>query len=218
MFENNCKSNYDIENLSIGNCKLGAYATQDIIDIFEEFGYIKEEDLDDYFKGLYFEFENKLTLEEFTRRCKRNTLRSLRYKEFINNEIKFCPKCKQLKPLSSFQNMTSSVDGKQYNCRRCRSFYSKKYIEENREELNKKKREYIKQNKDKQRLYEKRYIQKNRDKIRKKVARANLRKFLQKEEIEIPNMSTLNHIVSFKYKHNIRMWKDAYYEYRKVNN
>lgn len=54
---------------------------------------------------------------------------------------KYCNDCESIKPLEQFGNSKASKDGKRSQCKICNCNRAKKYVQENNEEVNKKKRE-----------------------------------------------------------------------------
>lgn len=117
----------------IGTSKLGAYSMEDTLEIFEKEGYVKYKDLDQYFKDCYFDFENKLSEKEFIEKSKKNIMRSLKYRQFINNEVKMCCICKKPKPLKSFYD---KGEDKRHECISCCIEGAKKWNKTNRERKN----------------------------------------------------------------------------------
>ena len=117
----------------IGTSKLGAYSMEDTLEIFEKEGYVKYKDLDQYFKDCYFDFENKLSEKEFVEKSKKNIMRSLKYRQFINNEVKMCCICKKVKPLKSFYD---KGEDKRHECISCCIEVAKKWNKTNRERKN----------------------------------------------------------------------------------
>ena len=80
--------------------------------------------------------------------------------------MKTCYKCKIKKTLDEFYNLSSSKDGKQYNCKECR----KKEYKKNKKKINKEyQKEYSKQwrikNKEKIKQKKKIYYKNNKEKI-----------------------------------------------------
>ena len=177
----------------IGTSKLGAYSMEDTLEIFEKEGYVKYKDLDQYFKDCYFEFENKLSKKEFIEKSKKNIMRSLKYRQFINNEVKMCCICKQPKPLKSFYD---KGEDKRHECINCCIDIAKKWNKANRERKNEINSNYRARDKERYNLAKRRYALKSflkskgyRESI---LTRAKLEKLLSfKDENNIGRYETL---------------------------
>lgn len=162
----------------IGTSKLGAYSMEDTLEIFEKEGYVKYKDLDQYFKDCYFDFENKLSEKEFIEKSKKNIMRSLKYRQFINNEVKMCAYCKKIKPLSSFYSNSSGRDGKRSYCKCCAVDDRLEWAKSNRQYINQYMREYYKKNKENRREANQLWVDKNRNRSIFLKKRWRLKNFL----------------------------------------
>ena len=194
----------------IGTSKLGAYSMEDTLEIFEKEGYVKYKDLDQYFKDCYFDFENKLSEKEFVEKSKKNILKSSKYKQFMNNEVKMCNKCKNVKPLKSFQSDDRYLFGVIDTCKVCKKKYIKEYrkTESGKKSFQKTKKKVVEKYKKENAEYARKYREKNRNITTRTVTRCRLRKFLKekgykedtltRQKIDILlNLKTENNI--FKY-------------------
>ena len=162
----------------IGTSKLGAYSMEDTLEIFEREGYVKYKDLDQYFKDCYFDFENKLSEKEFIEKSKKNIMRSKKYKQFINNEVKMCAYCKKIKPLSSFYDNSSNRNGKRSYCKHCAVDDRLEWAKSNRQYINQYMREYYKKNKENRREANQLWVDKNRNRSIFLKKRWRLKNFL----------------------------------------
>ncbi len=113
--------------------------------------------------------------------------------------MKTCYKCKIEKPLDDFYNLSSSKDGKQYNCKECR----RKEYQKNREKNNK----YYEKNKQKKKEYQKQYREKNKQKIKiyyknnkEKINKAKRSKYNKEYLFKIRCLLTNRTAISFKRK------------------
>lgn len=70
---------------------------------------------------------------------------------------KFCPKCKENKPMSDFGSSSKSTDGHRCRCRKCESVASLKYYHNNRSKCAATHQKWVDNNKDSIRLYSKKY-------------------------------------------------------------
>ena len=184
----------------IGTSKLGAYSMEDTLEIFEREGYVKYKDLDQYFKDCYFDFENKLSEKEFIEKCKKNILRSQKYKQFINNEVKMCSKCGKVKPLKSYTSKKNCLFGVNYMCRSCENEYRREYGKTERgKEVNRKKNiNYERNHKDKCKENRRRYKKNNKHKVNAVQNRSRMKKYLKSIGILIEDKEKLDLLVSLK--------------------
>ena len=73
-------------------------------------------------------------------------------------ETKKCSKCKEVKSVSEFNKYKSAKDGLQYKCKLC----VKKYHQQHRERINKRKKQYREQNKEQIKQYQKQWRKQNK--------------------------------------------------------
>ena len=202
----------------IGTSKLGAYSMEDTLEIFEREGYVKYKDLDQYFKDCYFDFENKLSEKEFIEKSKKNIMRSLKYREFINNEVKMCCICKKIKPLSSFYD--NGEYGKRHECILCNHEYSKKWNQGNKDKKKKYNSDYW--NRNKKELLKKRgqWARDNKAKYNMSKRRANLKKFLIEKGYDKDALIArkLNIMIELKDKHKIKKYETVLEKFGSVLN
>ena len=202
--------------------RLGAYEADVTIEIFEECGYVKYKDLDKFFNNCYFDFETKLTREKFIKISKENLMKHPKYKEFMNNEVKMCSKCFNIKPLSSFTNRQKSIDGKHHYCNCCKREYEKnlyntneklriahynrckKCAKNNPERVKKAKEKWYQSNKVIKKKVNKRYL------MRKNIKKLGNNKEFTKDE--------LDRLVNLKEEHNIRTYKEFFTRFEGVIN
>lgn len=189
--------------------RLGAYEADVTIEIFEECGYIRYKDLDQFFDDCYFDFETKLTREKFIKISKDNLMKHPKYKEFMNNEVKMCSKCKKLKPLSSFASNKISNDGKGSYCGCCDNEYRKEYrkTEKGKEVTRKKNENYRANHKDKCIENQRRYREKNREKLRMEQAVIRMRKYLENIGILIKDKEKLEVLANLKIESGINKYE-----------
>lgn len=202
----------------IGTSKLGAYSMEDTLEIFEKEGYIKYKDLDQYFKDCYFDFENKLSEKEFVEKSKKNIMRSLKYRQFINNEVKMCCICKKIKPLDSFYY--NEKYGKRHECILCNFEYSKKWNKENKDKKNKYNRDYWQKNREELLKKRSEWARENKSQYNMGKRRVKLKKFL-KEKGYNPNILTpgkLNTLLELKDKNKIRKYETLLEKFGSVLN
>ena len=81
-------------------------------------------------------------------------------------KMKTCSKCKVEKPLTDFNNLQASGDGKGSYCQPCAKEASRKWYIENPDEVREYSKKYRAENADKVRESNKKYYIKNADKIR----------------------------------------------------
>lgn len=202
--------------------RLGAYEADVTIEIFEECGYVRYKDLDSFFDDCYFDFETKLTREKFIKISKENLMRDSKYKQFINNEVKICPRCGFVKPLDSFTNDKRRLDGKAPYCRDCKNEYQRDRYnssEESKKAQLKANKEYASRNPEKvnaiKRKWEKNNKQFGRIKNRRVKMRRNLKKFGFDKDFTIKEIDKL---VSIKMENNIKLYADFFERFEGVIN
>lgn len=204
----------------IGTSKLGAYSMEDTLEIFEKEGYVKYKDLDQYFKDCYFDFENKLSEKEFIEKSKKNILKSSKYKQFINNEVKMCSICGRIKPLGSYKKRDDCSFGVNYMCRICENSYSREYrkTEKGKEIKRKSSQKYNANNKDKVNKAKLEYQKNNKGKIRKWERRLRMKNYLKSRGIIVDNPAILDNLVQLKNENNIRRYDDLLKQFGSVLN
>lgn len=187
----------------IGTSKLGAYSMEDTLEIFEKEGYVKYKDLDQYFKDCYFEFENKLSEKEFIEKSKKNIMRSLKYRQFINNEVRICSVCRKPKPIDSFYDLRDN--GKHTKCKKCFSEACKEWTSKNRDKASEYNRRYYYKNREAISKQHKSWKVNNRDKCRLADRRYYLKKILKKLGYDDNILTTekLNLLLTLKKENNI---------------
>lgn len=202
--------------------KLGGYEADITIELFEECGYVKYENLDKFFEDCYFDFETRFTKEKFIKVSKDNLMKHPKYVEFLNNEVKMCGKCYNFKPLSSFTNSKQSSDGKFYYCKCCKNEYQREQYASNervRKIHDTASQKYAKNNPDKVRELKKRWYQEN-----KTTKRQTDRRFLMKNNLKKLGCDKnftrdeLNKLVGLKDGHNIKTYKEFFERFKGVIN
>ena len=78
---------------------------------------------------------------------------------------KTCTKCGVVKPLDGFHRNKAGAGGRRSYCKECVREYTRRYLEENREEERERSRRYLEENRDKERERNRRYREENRDKM-----------------------------------------------------
>lgn len=78
--------------------------------------------------------------------------------------VKCCSGCGVVKSLDDFHRNRATADGRAGRCKECRSAYSRRYHEENRDKLREYNRRYREENRDKVMEGKRRYREENRDK------------------------------------------------------
>lgn len=202
--------------------RLGAYEADVTIEIFEECGYVKYKDLDKFFDDCYFDFETKLTREKFIKISKDNLMKHPKYKEFINNEVKICPRCGNVKPLGSFTNDKLKIDGKATYCRNCKNEYQRNRYndsDENKKAQLKANREYALKNPDKVRKHKRNWEKNNNQFRRINNRRINMRKNLKEFGINKEfTIKELDRLASLKMESNIKTYKEFFERFEGVIN
>lgn len=191
--------------------KLGGYEADITIELFEEYGYVKNKDLDKFFKDCYFDFETKLTEEKFIKVSKDNLLKHPKYKEFLNNEVKMCGECKIVKPLSSFWGDAYRYDDKRYYCSSCCNKRNMEWKTNNKEKVSKHNATYYKKHKEAIREQQKAWAKKNKDKCNLTWKRYHLRKKLKVEGYreELLTRNKLDLIIQIKVENKIKTYKET---------
>lgn len=204
----------------IGTSKLEAYSMEDTLEIFEKEGYVKYKDLDQYFKDCYFDFENKLSEKEFIEKSKKNIMRSLKYRQFINNEVKMCSHCKKVKPFDSFYNNSKGKNGKRYICRLCSLKASKERIERNREQVNERRRRYYCKNKEQVYKSNSLWQRHNKKKYNLSKRRGKLKKILIEKGYNEASLAygKLNILLELKDENKIIKYEDLLRQFGSVLN
>ncbi|MFA8997955.1 hypothetical protein ACEI87_09790 [Clostridioides difficile] len=112
-----------------------------ILESFEIAGYLKVEELNDYISELVrIDFKKKENKKEYHNFILNKVKKNKLYIEFISNDVKICPHCGIVKPVSSFY-LSSSKNTYSSMCKICSSKVIKKYREENKEQYKKKQKE-----------------------------------------------------------------------------
>lgn len=77
--------------------------------------------------------------------------------------LKFCPQCRTVKPHSAFYKSIGRVDGCQNRCQICQDYVNTVWVDRNKEDLQRYKKEYRKSNRSAIAEYMRNYYKKNRD-------------------------------------------------------
>lgn len=160
-----------------------AYSSDDLIEIMEEEGYINEKELESMVVKSYMEDIVPFSLEEYVDFSMTRILKHHKYKEFLENEIKMCSRCGNIKPLSSFRynQHAGYIDNRLGICCKCeREYYSDKW--ENDPEYRQKKitynKAYTENNAEKVKETKLRYYRKNASKINRQKKEHYVKKSL----------------------------------------
>jgi hypothetical protein len=98
---------------------------------------------------------------------------------------KRCPKCEEVKSLSSFNKNKTRKDGHQNTCKTCQRLYHKEYRQNNRDRELQRCKEYRQNNPDKVSQWQKEYYQNNQGRIlqrRKEHHQVNRGRILQRHK------------------------------------
>lgn len=196
----------------ISTVKLGAYPASFTLELFEEEGYVKYEDLDKYFEECYCEFETYLDKQAFIKNSKRNLLNSIKYKQFMNNEVKMCSKCFKVKPLDSFYSKKKCLYGKSSNCSCCEiekynNYKSTEKGSEARKAINKR---YYQKNKDKFKESASKWKKANRFTVNIIQNRYRMKKKLEENGYSLEDADELDFLVRFKQENNIKSYEEVF--------
>ncbi len=82
-------------------------------------------------------------------------------------EEKKCYRCKETKSLSNFHKDKNKKDGLQGNCKACCGKYSKKYVQNHKEETSSYKRKYYREHEEDIVAYQKKYSKDNQESVQK---------------------------------------------------
>ena len=194
----------------IGTSKLGAYGADVTIDIFEEDGYIKYKDLDLFFGDCYFEFETKLNKDDFIRLSKANVLKHPKYKEFLNNEVKMCAKCRSVKPLSSFYYDVSKPNKRTY-CSKCCDELNREWKRNNKDKTSIHNSTYYNKNKEEVKKQQKRWREKNKNRSSLIGKRYHVKKILKEAgyKEDLLTREKLDLIINLKVENKINSYKEV---------
>lgn len=80
---------------------------------------------------------------------------------------KYCPKCKEEKPVSEFGPSKNSPDGLRWNCYDCRKIESREYYQKHKESRKKTLRNYYDNNKEQTLAYSKLWYKENKERLKK---------------------------------------------------
>ena len=190
--------------------RLGAYESDVTIEIFEECGYIRYKDLDQFFDDCYFDFETKLTREKFIKISKDNLMKHPKYKEFINNEVKMCYDCQMVKPLSSYWD-DAYKNGKRPYCAKCCDEKNREWKENNKDKVSKHNATYYQKHKDKVREQQRKWAKKNKARNNQIWKRYNLKKTLKAAgyDEDLLTREKLDLIIQLKTENKITTYKEV---------
>lgn len=180
-----------------------AYDADDLIDIMEEDGYLKENDLRVVVAESYIEDIVPIAKEDFIKFAMDRVLRNPKYKEFLKGESKMCSKCEKIKPLSSFRYNPHAgyIDNRLGICCKCeREYYSDKW--ENDPEYREKKiaynKAYTENNIEKVRETKLRYYRKNANKINRQKKEHYVKKSLMEAGFKGIDKENIKDILSIQ--------------------
>ncbi|EQK39740.1 hypothetical protein C672_3665 [[Clostridium] bifermentans ATCC 638] len=196
----------------VSTVKLGAYPASLTLEFFEEQGYVKYKDLDKYFGECFNELETYLDKESFIKNSKRNLLNSVKYKQFLNDEVKMCSKCFKVKPLNSYYNQKEGLFGKRSLCTSCDSAIAKDYrsTEVGKKTLRKASSKYYLKNKEFHRKINREWRKKNKELAKSIQNRSRMKKKLKLSGYIVEDASKLDFLVSFKQENNIMYYDDLF--------
>ena len=105
--------------------------------------------------------------------------------------MKQCSKCKEWKELVDFSKQKSTKDGLQWHCKVCIKEYSKKYYENNKEQIKEQTKEWYENNKEHAKEYKKEYYKNNKEN-KKEYHQSNAKYETYKDKLTIDESPRLN--------------------------
>lgn len=196
----------------VSTVKLGAYPASLTLEFFEEEGYVKYKDLDEYFGECYNELETYLSKESFIKNSKRNLLNSVKYKQFMNDEVKMCSKCFKVKPLNSYYNKEDCLYGKNPSCTCCEmeKYNNYKQTERGKEVRKQINKRYYENNKEKFKETVYKWRKENRFVVNTIQNRSRMKKRLKLSGYIVEDANRLDFLVNFKQENNIRGYEELF--------
>lgn len=141
--------------------------SDELIEEFEESGYLKPSEAKELIDAMYVENVVPIAKDEFVREAFKALEQHKLYKQFLNNEVKMCTNCGDVKPLDSYYPSKDSADKRFAYCKKCNREINRSRYENDasyRESIAKGRRKYYENNKERHREVSRRWREKNKAK------------------------------------------------------